>query len=88
MNINVTIKTTISNNRNGTAMVFKQICDAVITTYPINIFSMGTLFTKVVNLSINMTDLYATPDLAAKFFKNRMHLNNSRFLMNLTVISV
>ena len=43
MNINVTIKTTISNNRNETAMIFKQMCDAVITSYPINIFSTGTL---------------------------------------------
>jgi len=47
MNINVTLKTTISNNRNETAMIFKQICDAVITSYPINIFSMCTFFTKV-----------------------------------------
>jgi len=46
MNINVTIKTTISNHRNETAMIFKQICDAVITSYPINIFSMCTRFCK------------------------------------------
>ena len=50
VNINVAMKTTISNNRNGTAMVSKQICNAVITSSPINIFSMGTLFTKVVKI--------------------------------------
>ena len=31
VNINVAMKTKISNNRNGTAMVFKQICAAVIS---------------------------------------------------------
>jgi len=31
-----------------------------------------------------MTDFYATPDLAAKFFKNRTHFNNSKFLINPT----
>jgi len=50
MNMNVTIKTTISNHRNETAMIFKQIYDAVITSYPINIFSTGTLFTKVIKI--------------------------------------
>jgi len=50
MNIKVTIKTTISNHRDETAMIFKQICDAVITSYPINIFSMDTLFTKVIKI--------------------------------------
>jgi len=50
MNINVTIKTTISNHINGTAMIFKRICDAVITSYPKNISSIGTLFTKVIKL--------------------------------------
>jgi len=30
---------------------------------------------------INMTDFYATLDIAAKFFKNRTHFNNSRFLI-------
>ena len=48
MNLNVTIKAMISNSRNETAMIFKQICDAVITSYPINIFSMGTLFTNII----------------------------------------
>jgi len=28
-----------------------------------------------------MTDFYATLDIAAKFFKNRTHFNNSRFLI-------
>jgi len=28
-----------------------------------------------------MTDFYATIDIAEKFFKNRMHFNNSRFLI-------
>jgi len=50
MNIKVTIKTTTFNNRNETAMIFKQICDAVITSYPTNMFSMGTLFTKVIKI--------------------------------------
>jgi len=31
-----------------------------------------------------MTDLYATLDLAAKFFKNQTYFNNSRFIINLT----
>jgi len=31
--------------------------------------------------SINMTDFYATLDIAPKFFKNRKHFNNSRFLI-------
>ena len=84
MNINIAMKRTISNNRNETVMDFKQICDAVITSHRINIFSIGTLLRKLSKLSINMTDFYATPDLAAKFFKNRTHLNSSRFLMNLS----
>jgi len=50
MNIKVTIKTTISNHINETAEIFKQICDAVITSYPTNNFSMGTLFTKVIKI--------------------------------------
>jgi len=49
MNINIAMKTMIPNNRNRTAMVFKQICDAVITSYPINIFSMGTLYESYQN---------------------------------------
>jgi len=85
ININVTIKTTISNHRNETAMIFKQICDAVITSSPISIFSMGTHFTKVIKIiDQHMTDFYATPDLAAKFFKNRTQFNNSKFLINPT----
>jgi len=70
MNINVAMQTTISDNRNKIAMIFKQICDAVITSYPINIFSKGTLFTKVTKSLINITNFYATPYLSAKFFKN------------------
>ena len=48
-NIKIAMKTTISNNKNGTAMVCKQICDCVFTSYPINIFSMGTLFMNTVH---------------------------------------
>ena len=149
MNNNVTIKPTISNHGNETAMIFQQICDAVITSYPINIFSVGRLFTKVIKIVdqhdrllrypshcskvfqesnalqqqqishqpnatsvffkrisdaditsiqynsfqrvhvsrklskslINMTNFYATLDIAAKFFKNRTRFNNSRFLI-------
>ena len=78
MNIKVTIKTTISNHRNETAIIFKEICDVVITSYSKNIFSMGTLLRKLSQSSINMTDFYAILDIAAKFFKNRKHFNNSK----------
>jgi len=60
----------ISHQPNATAMIFKRICDAVNTSYPINIFSMGTLFTKVIKSLINMTDFYTTLDFSAKLLKN------------------
>ena len=69
MNITVTIKTTISNNRNETAMIFKQICGAVITSYPINIFSMATLFTKVIKIVDQRDRLLRYPRLFSKIFK-------------------
>ena len=59
-------------------MNFKQICDAVITSYPINIFQWAHVLQKLSKSSINMTDFYATLDIAAKFFKNRTHFNNSK----------
>jgi len=69
MNIKVTIKTTISNNRNETAMIFKQICDAVITSYPINIFSKGTLFTKVIKIIDQHDRLLRNPRHCSKVFQ-------------------
>jgi len=39
-----------------------------------NSFQRVHFLRKLSKLSINMTDVYATPDLAAKFFKNRTHL--------------
>jgi len=69
MNINVTMKTTISNHRNETAMVFIRICDAVITSYPINIFSMGTLFTKVVKIIDQHDWLLRYPSHCNKVFQ-------------------
>jgi len=69
MNINVTIKTTISNNRNGTAMIFKRICDAVITSHPMNIFSMGTLFTKVIKIIDQHDRLLCYPRPCSKVFQ-------------------
>jgi len=69
MNINVTIKTTISNNRNGTAMIFKQICDAVITSYPMDIFSMGTHFTKVIKIIDQHDRLLRYPRPCSKVFQ-------------------
>jgi len=69
MNINVTIKTTISNHRNETAMIFKQICDAVITSYPINIFSVGTLFTKVIKIIDQHDRLLRYPSHCSNVFQ-------------------
>ena len=69
MNIKVTIKTTISNNRNETALIFKQIRDAVITSYPINIFSMGTLFTNVIKIIDQHDRLLRYPRHCSKVFQ-------------------
>ena len=69
MNIKVTIKTTISNNRNETATIFKQICDAVITSYLINIFSVGTLFTKVIKIIDQHDRLLRYPRHCSKVFQ-------------------
>jgi len=69
MNINVTIKTTISNYRNETAIIFKQICDAVITSYPTNIFSIGTLFAKVIKLIDQLIRLLRFPSHCSKVFQ-------------------
>jgi len=44
MDISVTIKTTISDNRNDTALIFKQICDAVITKLSNKHFFNGYTF--------------------------------------------
>ena len=76
MNINVTIKTTISNNRNGTAMIFKRICDAVITSHPMNIFSMGTHFTKVIKIIDQHDRLLCYPRPCSKVF----HESNGGFI--------
>jgi len=69
MNYKVTIKTTISNNRNETATIFKQICDAVITSYLINIFSVGTLFTKVIKIIDQHDRLLRYPRHCSKVFQ-------------------
>jgi len=69
MNIKVTIKTTISNNRNETAMIFKPICDAVITNYPINIFSVAALFTKVIKIIDHHDRLLRYPRHCSKVFQ-------------------
>jgi len=82
MNINVAIKTTISDNRNETAMIFKQICDAVITSYPTNIFSMGTLFTKVVKIIDQHDRLLHYPRHCSKVFQasNALQHQETMFL--------
>ena len=59
-------------------MNFKQICDAVITSYPINIFQWAHVLQKLSKSSINMTDFYATLDIATKFFKKRTQFNNNK----------
>ena len=50
-------------------MIFKQICDAVITSYPINIFSMCTLFTKVVKIIDQHDRLLRYPSHCSKVFQ-------------------
>jgi len=69
MNINVAMKTTISNNRNGAAMIFERICDGAITSYPLNIFSMGTLFTKVIKIIDQHDRLLRYPRPCSKVFQ-------------------
>jgi len=69
MNINVTIKATISNHRNETAIIFKQICDAVITSYPTKIFSIGTLFAKVIKLIDQLDRHLRYPSHCSKVFQ-------------------
>jgi len=49
-NINVAMKTMISNNGNGTAIFLKRISDADVTSYPIQFFSTGTHFMKVIKI--------------------------------------
>jgi len=69
INIKVTIKTTISNHRNETAMILKQTCDAVFTSNPINIFSMGRLFTKVIKIIDQRDRLLRYPSPCSKVFQ-------------------
>jgi len=38
------------SSTNATAMFFKRISDADITSYPIQFFSTGTLFMKVIKI--------------------------------------
>jgi len=78
MNIKVTINTTISNNRNETAMIFKQICDAVITSYPTNIFSMGTRFTKVIKINDQHDRLLRNPRHCSKVFQESNALQQQK----------
>ena len=84
LNIKVTIKTMISNIRNETAMIFERICDAVNTSYPINIFSMGTLFTKVIKIIDQHDRLLHYPRLFSKTFEEWNSWNNGKYLINTT----
>ena len=85
MNNNVAMKTTISDNINKTAMIFKQMCDAVITSYPINIFSTGTLFTNVNKIIDQHDRLFRYPRLFKKF--SRMELFKQRQIVVLYLAS-
>jgi len=46
-----------------------------------NSFQRVHVSRKLSKSLINMTNFYATLDIAAKFFKNRTHFNDSRFLI-------
>ena len=78
MNIKVTNKTTISNHRNETAMIFKQICDPVITSYQTNIFSIGTLFTKVIKIIDQHDRLLRYPRHCSKVFQESSALQQQQ----------
>jgi len=78
MNNNVAMKTTISDNINKTAMIFKQICDAVITSYPINIFSTGTLFTNVNKIIDQHDRLFRYPRHCSKLVQASNALQQQR----------
>ena len=49
-----------------------------------NSFQRVHFLRKLSKSLINMTDFYATLVIAAKFFKNRTHFNNSKFHINPT----
>jgi len=47
---NVLKQQQIPHQPNATAIIFKRICYADITSYPIKFSSAGTLFTKVIKI--------------------------------------
>jgi len=82
MNINITIETTISNKKNETAIIFKRVCDAVITSYPVNIFLMGTLFTKVIKIVDQHDRLLRYPSHCSKVFQESNALQQQQISHN------
>jgi len=71
MNVNVAMQTPISYNRNETGMIFKRISYAIITSYTIQFFSTGTLFTKVITIIDQHDRLLPYPILSANFSRNK-----------------
>jgi len=75
----------ISHQPNATVMFFKRISDADVTSYPIKLFSTGTLFTKVFKIIDQHDRLFRYPRLFKKF--SRMELFKQRQIVVLYLAS-
>jgi len=72
----------ISHQPNATAMFFKRISDADITSYPIQFFSTGTLFTKVIKIIDHHDRLLRNPRHCRKVFQESNALQQQQISHN------
>jgi len=72
----------ISYQPNATAMIFKRICYADITNYPIKFFSTGTLFTNVIKIIDQRDRLLRNPRYCSKVFQESSALQQQQISHN------